>query len=238
MRVDLRRGARPWVAPLTLVLLVGLATGCTSKGSSGASAATDNSSPSAVAAATADPATQRAIDAAIARTRELHNYAFRATTRIGATSVARTSINGRVTRHGLAYVLRTAHRRTEVVRVSAGTYVRRGHGHWSRLVHPHALLRPTKSLVALLRGLVPQHVRTGAAGRTRVYALLPVDAAKRAGLPGESRVGAIVVTLDHRRRVHAIRVRTVAGVGGRDVAVAIETTYFRFGTAKAVRKPG
>ena len=89
----------------------------------------------------------------------------------------------------------------------------------------------------MLRGLVPQHVRTGAAGRSRVTGMLPVEAAKRAGLPGESKAGVIVVTLDRQRRVQAISVRTAASVGGHDVAVRIETTYVRFGKANPVRKP-
>ena len=223
--------------PLAFALLIGLVTGCTSNGSSPTPAAGSSASAAASPQPTADAAAQRVVAAAIRRTGQLHSYAFHATTRIVASKVARTSITGRVTRHGLTYQFRSAQRRTEVVRVPAGTYVRRAHHSWSRLVHPHAVLKPTRTLVALLRGLVPLHVRPGAAGRTRVSGLLPAAAAKRAGLPAESRSAAVVVTVDHQRRVHALAVRTRGLAGARTVTITVATTYLRFGHVKSVRKP-
>ncbi|MDQ1695473.1 MAG: hypothetical protein QOJ03_826 [Frankiaceae bacterium] len=149
----------------------------------------------------------------------------------------RTTIRGRLVRgNGVAYRLVVGKHRTQVVRIRRGTYVRKVPGRWSRLNHARAVVNPTKTLLAVLRGLIPTAL-TSVGGRSRIEGRLAPAAAKKAGIPTDNRPASVVVTLDRAARVTLLAVSTSTKAGTNSVTVTVRSTYRGFGHARHIVAP-
>jgi hypothetical protein len=181
----------------------------------------------------------RLVRQAIARTSQLREYAFVATTSVGATRPTRSRLEGRVVRgQGLTYRLSIGKERTEVVRLRHVTFARKVPGAWSRGGQPNADVNPTASLLALLRGFVPTERGPLGGGGAVLRGTVRPAAGHAAGLPDPTGTIRALVSLDGRGRVVALVIRTDTTAGGNSVAVTIETRYSRFGDVPGIHRPG
>jgi hypothetical protein len=222
------------------VPLVGAAlvvAGCT-----GGSAAAPTTTPSQVTSSSspapvADPAGVKALRIAVGRTTAIRQFTFAATTSVAAKQTVRTTLSGRVIRgRGIAYTLTVNGNRTQVVRISAATYVRPVPGNWSKLATPRAVAHPTATLLALLRRMTPTSV-SHPAGRTRVSGVLSSAAAKAVGVPSSGAPAHAAVLLDRSGRVLGAVLDGGTTAGGRPVQVSVVTHYGHFGHVRAIRRP-
>jgi hypothetical protein len=171
-------------------------------------------------------------------TKQLREYAFDATTSVGSTQSTRSHINGRLVRdQGLAYEVVVGKKRTKVVRLRHVTYVRQLPGEWAKLRKRTAIVNPTASLLALLRGITPTERRLPGDGGAVLRGTVRPAAAQAAGLPDSTGAIRALVSMDKRRRVVALIVRIDTVAGDSSVAVSIQTTYGRFGAVPAIRRP-
>jgi hypothetical protein len=233
---DLRRGARPTVAPLAVVvsLLTALVAGCTSS-SGPADRPTPTTTPAS--APPADPAATRLLQQAAEVTARQRSYDFTARTTVRAKGAAHTVVTGRVVRgNGVAYRLRVGKRVTQVVRIHRGTYVRPVPGRWSRLSHPRAIVNPSATLLAVLDGLTPTGV-TGPARHQAIRGSLTARAAERAGLPHDQDLARVLLRLDRAHHVTGLVVRTHTAAGRHLVSVLVRSSYGDFGRGRPIRPP-
>lgn len=170
-------------------------------------------------------------------TRGIHQFAFVASTTLAANQTVRTTLTGRVIRgEGIAYQLKVGDRKTEVIRVHSGTYVRQVPGKWSKLATPKAIVNPTGTLLALLKEMTPTGV-SHPSGNTRVDGVLPASAAKAVGIPTTSSPANAVVLINRRGRVIAVTLRGSATAGSRVVHVSVISRYSRFGHVAPIHHP-
>ena len=170
-------------------------------------------------------------------TRAVHQFAFTASTTLAANQTVRTMLTGRVIRgKGIAYQLKVGNRKTEVIRVHAGTYVRQVPGKWSKLVKPKAIVNPTGTLLALLKEMTPTAV-SHPSGNTRVDGVVAAASAKAVGIPATGSPANAVVLINKRGRVIAVTLRGTATAGSKVVHVSVISRYSHFSHVRPIHHP-
>lgn len=171
------------------------------------------------------------------KTKALSEFTFTASTIVAAKQTVHTAITGRVIRgRGIAYALTVGHKKTQVVRIRSGTYVRSVPGTWSKLATPKSVVNPTATLVALLRELTPTAV-SRSSGDTRVVGVLAANAAKSAGIPATGAPATAVVLLDRQSRVIAVTLRGTTTAGSHVVHLSVISRYGHFDHVAPIRRP-
>jgi hypothetical protein len=174
---------------------------------------------------------------AVTVTHALREFSFTAATTLAANQTVHTSLTGRLIRgKGIAYRLTVGHKKTSVIRVRAGTYVRPVPGKWSKLATPKTVVNPTTTLLALLNGITPTGV-SHPSGNTRVDGVLAPAAAKAVGVPATGSPANAVVLIDRHGRVIAVTLRGTATVGSRVVHVSVISRYSHFGHVQPIKHP-
>jgi hypothetical protein len=174
---------------------------------------------------------------AVTTTRAIHQFSFAASTTLAANQTVHTTLTGRVIRgKGIAYQLKVGNRKTQVIRVHAGTYVRQVPGTWSKLATPKAIVNPAGTLLALLEKMTPTGV-SHPSGNTRVDGVVPAAAAKSVGIPATGAPAHAVVLIDRHGRVIAVTLRGTATAGSKVVHVSVVSRYSHFSHVKPIRHP-
>jgi hypothetical protein len=173
----------------------------------------------------------------VATTDALREFAFTASTTLAANQTVRTTLTGRVIRgKGIAYRLTVGQKKTQVIRVRSGTYVRPVPGTWSKLTTPKAIVNPTATLLALLKEMTPTGV-SHPSGNTRVDGVLAAGAAKAVGIPATGTPADAVVLIDPHGRVIAVTLRGAATAGSRVVHVSVISRYSHFRHVQPIHHP-
>jgi hypothetical protein len=174
---------------------------------------------------------------AVTTTEALREFSFTASTTLAANQKVRTTLTGRVIRgKGIAYRLTVGQKKTQVIRVRAGTYVRSVPGQWSKLATPKAVVNPTATLLALLKQMTPTGV-SHPSGNARVDGVLAAAAAKAVGIPATGSPANAVVLIDRRGRVIAVTLRGTATAGNSVVHVSVISRYGHFGHVQPIKHP-
>jgi hypothetical protein len=210
-------------------------------GSSSAPAATPthpSSSPATVATTPQVDPTARAVLMLAARaTQAERSYSFVAHERIAAGTSTSTHLTGRLVRgQGLAYTLTAEGRRTQVIRLKRATYLRSVPGRWSRLHKPRHLVNPTATLLTVLHRMSPTGLTRRGHDRL-VSGVLPIAAARGAGLPDLSAPPHVVVTVGRAGDVVGLRLTAQTQAAGHTVTIALRTSYSSFGKVARIRRP-
>jgi hypothetical protein len=197
-----------------------------------------SSAPTPVAATPQVDRAARAVLTLAARAAQAErSYSFVADERIAAGTSTTTHLTGRLVRgQGLAYTLTAQGRRTQVVRLKSVTYLRPVPGQWSRLHKPRHLVNPTSTLLAVLQRMAPTRLTTQGDDRV-VSGVLPIAAARGAGLPDLTAPPHVVVTVGRAGDVVGLRLSAETRTAGHTVTIALRTSYGRFGKVAPIRRP-
>jgi hypothetical protein len=194
------------------------------------------SSPSATptAAASSNAAAIAAVQHAEGALVKERSYRFDALETVAAAASVTTRVAGSVVRaQGVAYTLTVGRTRTQVIRLHAGTYVRKVPGTWARLQKPRAVSDPTTTLSAVLRGLTGVRL----AGARVVDGTLPAAAATKAGIPTSGAPAQVSLTLDAQSHVVRLVVHTTTTARARSIVVTLATSYTGFDRVPTLRAP-
>lgn len=174
---------------------------------------------------------------ALTATGAVRQFSFTAATTLAANQTVRTTLSGRVIRgKGIAYRLTVGQKKTQVIRVHSGTYVRQVPGKWSKLATPKAIVNPTSTLLALLKGMTPTGV-SHPSGNTRIDGVLPTSAAKSVGIPATGSPANAVVLIDRHGHVIAVSLRGTDTVGTKVVHISVTSRYGHFGHVQPIHHP-
>jgi len=173
----------------------------------------------------------------VTATQALRQFSFTASTTLAAKQTVHTSLTGRLIRgKGIAYRLTVGHKKTQVIRVRTGTYVRSVPGKWSKLATAKSVVNPTATLLDLLQEMTPTGV-SHPSGNTRVDGVLAASAAKAVGIPATGSPANAVVLIDRHGRVIAVTLRGKATAGSNVVRVSLVSRYNHFGHVQPIHRP-
>jgi len=211
------------------------AAGCGGSAPHHPAAAAATSTPSATpSAASSSAAAGALVQRAAVALAKVRSYRFDALETVNAASSATTRVTGSVVRtQGVAYTLTVGRTRTQVIRLHAGTYVRKVPGAWARLQKPRPVSDPTATLSAVLHGLTDVKL----VGAQTVDGTLPPAAASKAGIPTSDAPAQASLTLDALGHVVRLVVRTTTTANTHSVAVTLVTSYTGFDGVPTLRPP-
>lgn len=236
------RSYGPWrrFGAATVVLAALSASTACSGGSTAATSASNPVAPGAVAAPSvpppstvSDPAALAARAKAIAATKALHSYAFRATQRIsGGARPQVTVLSGRAVRNGgVTYTLTVGGTSQQVVKVGGRTFLRRPPGRWKALAKPTPTVDPISTLLPLLQQLT----RASLTGN-HLSGAIPANALASGAAPGV--LAPVTFILNPAHQVTSIGLHATVKAGAQSLVLDAVTAFSGFNRAPAIRAPG
>ena len=218
------------------------AAACSSSSTPRTAAATTPSTTSAAPATGSkldDPLAKVAVAKAIAATKGLHSYSFRAVQALAGGATKQTTVlTGRAVRPAsIAYTLTVGSSTQQVVRVGGRTFLRVPPAGWKALSKPGPAVDPLTSLLPLLNNL--QHARLHAGVLTGDVAGSALSQAHLA--PAGAAAGAVApvsFTLDAAGRVTSVDLRLSLQAGAKRLQLNESTTFTGFNLAPPIKAPG
>lgn len=186
-----------------------------------------------------DPLAKVAVAKAIAATKTLQSYSFRAVQALAGGATKQTTVlTGRAARPAsIAYTLTVGSSTQQVVRVGGRTFLRVPPAGWKALAKPGPAVDPLTSLLPLLNNL--QHARLHAgvlSGDVAGSALSQAHLAPAGAAPGA--VAPVSFTLDAAGRVTSVDLRLSVQAGAKRLQLNESTTFTGFNHAPPIKAPG